>query len=105
MKLQWYLTSGKYALKARISSDNIVAVKSVVQSFVGDSGTVVEAEGELEVSATLSGESSKELNRQLLSSLRRVEKKTRLRSEWTTSETTERYFDYVLKKTITNNRK
>ncbi len=50
--------------------------------------------------AAAEGESAKELNRALLSSLRKVEKKTRIRAEWTSQEgTTERYFDYVLKKT------
>jgi hypothetical protein len=33
----------------------------------------------------------------LLSELRRVEKKTRLRAEWTSGNTTERFFDYVPK--------
>ena len=47
------------------------------------------------------GESAKELNRSLLSALRRAEKKTRLRSQWTAPDgTVERYFDYVLKKVI-----
>src|ERR1035441_72267 len=36
----------------------------------------------------------------LLSALRKVEKRTTLRAEWTCGDTTERYFDYVLKKTI-----
>jgi hypothetical protein len=46
------------------------------------------------------GASAKELNRSLLSALRRAEKRTRLRSEWTSKDgVTERYFDYVLKKT------
>ena len=49
--------------------------------------------------ATMEGASAKELNRSLLSELRRVEKKTRLRAEWTCNNTTEKYFDYVLKKT------
>jgi hypothetical protein len=51
----------------------------------------------------MKGTSAKELNRSLLSALRRVEKKTRLRAEWTSNNnTTERFFDYVLKKTIKN---
>ncbi len=47
----------------------------------------------------MEGESAKDLNRDLLSALRRVEKKTRLRSEWTAQDgTVYRFFDYVLKK-------
>jgi len=45
------------------------------------------------------GESAKDLNRTLLSALRKVEKKTTLRAEWTADGVTERYFDYVLKAT------
>jgi hypothetical protein len=40
------------------------------------------------------------LNRTFLSALRRVDKKTTLRAEWTHGDNTERFFDYVLKKTI-----
>ena len=43
------------------------------------------------------GENARELNRSLLSELRRGEKKTRLRAEWTSGNTTERFFDYVAK--------
>ena len=42
----------------------------------------------------------KELNRMLLSALKKVGKRTTLRAEWTSGDTTRRYFDYVLKKTI-----
>jgi hypothetical protein len=56
---------------------------------------------ELVIEAELAGASAKELNRSLLSALRRTEKKTRLRAQWTAPNgTIERYFDYVLKKVI-----
>jgi len=45
----------------------------------------------------LEGRSARDLNRAVLSELRRVEKRTRLRAEWTAGGVTERYFDYVLK--------
>jgi hypothetical protein len=35
----------------------------------------------------------------LLSELRKAEKKTRIRSEWTSEDTTEKFFDYSLKQT------
>ena len=55
--------------------------------------------GEFVVRSEMLGESAKDLNRALLSSLRRVERKTRLRSEWTAQDgTVYRFFDYVLKK-------
>ncbi len=52
------------------------------------------------VEAETEGASAKELNRMLLSALRRVEKRTTLRAEWASDDDTERFFDYVLKKTI-----
>ena len=48
----------------------------------------------------MEGTAAKEVNRTLLSALRRVEKRTRLRAEWTSDDgTTFRFFDYVLKRT------
>jgi hypothetical protein len=44
------------------------------------------------------GVEARELNRQLLSAMRRVEKRTRLRATWTFDGVTEKYFDYVLLK-------
>jgi hypothetical protein len=49
------------------------------------------------VVATLSGESASDLNRSLLSDLRRVERRTRLRATWTLDGINERFFDYVSK--------
>ena len=67
-------------------------------------GSVKEAEGEFIVEAEMAGDSAKELNRLTLSALRRAEKKTRLRSEWTSENgTTQKFFDYVLKKTTKTN--
>jgi hypothetical protein len=43
------------------------------------------------VEATMTGNSARDLNRQLLSTLRR----TRLRAEWTAAGVTHRFFDYV----------
>ena len=51
------------------------------------------------VRATIDGKSAREANRTLLAQLRRVERKTRLRSEWTHAGQTERFFDYVPKET------
>jgi hypothetical protein len=65
-------------------------------------GSVRKAGDEFLVEAEMEGASAKELNRTLLSALRKVEKRTMLRSEWSCGDTTERYFDYVLKKTTKN---
>ena len=88
-----------FRVVARVSSENPKAVKPVLEKVVGK-GTVKETNGEFVAEAEMDGESAKDLNRSLLSALRRAEKRTRLRSEWTSEDgTTQRFFDYVLKKT------
>ena len=87
-----------FKLLARVSSSNPHAIRPVLEGLI-KKGSVQEEKDEFIVEATMEGTSAKELNRSLLSELRRVEKKTRLRAEWTCSNTTEKYFDYVLKKT------
>jgi hypothetical protein len=94
------LTAKRFRLVAKVSSSTPSAVKPVLEKAVAP-GSVKEVKGEFMVDAQMQGESAKELNRTLLSALRRVEKKTRLRAEWTSDDgTTERFFDYVLKKTV-----
>jgi len=89
----------KFDLSARISSDNPSAIKPVLDRVIGGAGTITPTADGFEVKATLKGESAKDLNRMLLSEMRRVEKKTRIRAEWTLGNTTERFFDYVSKGT------
>lgn len=82
-----------------VSSANPKAIKPVLKGVI-TTGSVKEAKGEFVIEADMDGESAKELNRSLLSALRRVERKTRLRAEWTSDDgTTRRFFDYALKKT------
>lgn len=47
----------------------------------------------------MTGVSAQDCNRSLLSALRRVERRTRLRAEWTAGNVIERFFDYVPKGT------
>jgi len=55
--------------------------------------------GEFVVRREMEGGSAKDLNRALLVSPRRIEKRTRLRAEWTAEDgTVHKFFDYVLKK-------
>jgi hypothetical protein len=87
----------KFSLVARISTDNPTAINIALRKAVPQG--VIEETGEHEflVKAEFVGENARELNRSLLSELRRVEKRTRLRAEWTSGNTTERFFDYVPK--------
>lgn len=92
-----------FELSARIDSTNLSGIRETLENFLGEKAIIEEVrdeKGGFVVTATLRGESAKELNRSLLSSLRKVEKRTTLRAEWSAAGTTERYFDYVLKKTV-----
>ena len=89
----------KFKLSARISSDNPSAIKPVLERIIGKEGTTKPTSEGFEVNAELDGESARDLNRALLSEMRKVEKKTTIRSEWTSGNTIERFFDYVPKGT------
>lgn len=89
----------KFSLSARVNSDAPSQVKPVLQKIIGSKGTITQTDDGFEIRAELEGESAKDLNRELLSELRRVVKKTRLRSEWTGGSTVEKFFDYVSKGT------
>jgi hypothetical protein len=93
------VASKHFRVVARVSSSNLQAIKPVLEQLI-KTGHVIEAKDEFIVEAEMAGDSAKELNRCLLSALRRAEKKTRLRAEWTSDDgTTQRFFDYILKKT------
>src|SRR5208283_2303718 len=67
----------------------------------GRSVAAVEEGDVFVVEAEMEGASARELNRTFLSAVRKVEKRTTLRAEWTSdADTSESFFDYVLKKTI-----
>lgn len=85
-----------FTLMARVGTENPQAIKRALEELVSKGSITPTDEGFL-VKATMKGESARELNRTLLSALRRVERKTRLRPEWKSGGTTERFFDYVPK--------
>jgi hypothetical protein len=98
------MASKHFRVTARVSSSSPKAIRPVLEQVVAE-GSVKEEAGEYLVEAEMEGESAKDLNRSLLSALRRVEKRTRLRAEWTSDDgTTQRFFDYVLKKTTRSGR-
>jgi hypothetical protein len=86
-----------FKLSAKVSSSNPEAVEPVLRRLIGK-GSIRKENDEFIVEAEMEGISAKDLNRSLLSELRRIEKKTRLRAEWTSGHIIERFFDYVLKK-------
>ena len=84
-------------MKADVSSEALPAVEVALRQLVH--GKITRTAGGLRVEANQPEGSPRELNRQLLSALRRVERRTRWRAEWTTAGVTYRFFDYVPKGT------
>lgn len=93
------MTRRPFRLKGRISSASPAAIRPVLEAYVPPLSVVTDGDDFL-VEGVMEGTAAKEVNRTLLSALRRVEKRTRLRAEWTSDDgTTFRFFDYVLKRT------
>ena len=93
------MSEKKIELSATVSSANPSAIKPVLERIVGSNGSIKPTSNGFEVNAEFRGESARDLNRMLLSELRKAEKRTRLRSEWTCEGTTEKFFDYALRQT------
>jgi hypothetical protein len=87
-----------FVLTARVSTDSPRAIQPVLETLLLKGSVRLEG-GEFFVNATLRGDSARELNRALLTALRRAERRTRLRADWAAGGTTERFFDYVPKGT------
>ena len=86
------------SLPASVSTENPQAIKRVLEELF-EGGSVTPTEDGFQVKAKMIGESARDLNRTLLSALRKVEKKTRLRAEWAFGKEVARFFDYVPKGT------
>jgi len=89
------VTDIDFRLVAEVSSDSPSAIGPLLEQLVGRTVTAT-PEG-FHVDACMRGADARELNRFLLSALCRVERRTRLRSEWTGNGETHRFFDYVPK--------
>ncbi len=87
----------RFTVLARISSDNPPLIKPVLQKFAGGKGSVKAIDEGFEIKGEFTGESARDLNRMLLSEMRKAERRTRLRAEWTADGVTESFFDYVPK--------
>jgi hypothetical protein len=90
----------RFALEARVDTDSPEPVRRVLRDLLGEETFKAgEKPGEFIVKKEVEGESVKDLNRDLLSALRRAERKTRLRAQWTAQDgTVYKFFDYVMKK-------
>jgi hypothetical protein len=95
------MTKRHFVLVANVSTESPEAVEPVLERLFTKRCFNRLGEKEFRIEAELEGENAKELNRSLLSELRRAERRTRLRAEWKSDTGTERFFDYVLRKTRT----
>ena len=89
------MDSKKFKLLAKVNSDNLLAIKPALEQIIKNKGIIRETDQGFEVEAELEGDTAADLNRILLSKLRLAEKRTRIRAEWSTGDTTEKFFDYV----------
>ena len=85
----------RYELLAEVRSADPGAIEPALRRLVD--GEITATATGFRVSGTLTGASARDLNRALLAALRRVERRTSLRATWTSTETSERFFDYVPK--------
>ena len=95
----------KCKLSGRVSSATPSAIKPVLERMIGNNGSIKPTADGFEINAEFKGESARDLNRMLLSELRKAEKKTRIRSEWISEDTIEKFFDYSLRQTKKINQK
>jgi len=93
------VTGNRFRLVARVSTDSPERIRPILRDVFP--GAQIRGEGaEFVIETTMEGGSAKDLNRTVLSALRKVEKRTRLRAEWTREDDqVYRFFDYVLKST------
>jgi len=91
------VTDTAFHLVADVSSNSPDAIGALLRELV--EGTVTSTIDGFHVDGWMRGSDARELNRFFLSALRRVERRTRLRSEWTANGETQRFFDYVPKGT------
>ena len=92
-----------FQLQAEVRTVNQRDVLAAMLSLL-PSLSIEQTETGLKLSGRIKGKSASDLNRSLLSALRRVEQRTTLRAEWTSGRIVERFFDYVPEGTRTSAR-
>jgi hypothetical protein len=84
-----------FKLLATVNSENLDGVRAPLERFLGPNAKIERRDDGFKIEAVIAGESAWDLDRQLLSEMRWVAKKTRLWAEWTSGGETETFFDYV----------
>lgn len=90
------MVAGQFELNGEVRSQSPNRVHAALKELLPEA-RIEETELGLSVHAQVPGQSAQELNRTLLSALRKVERRTTVRAEWTSSGMVERFFDYVFK--------
>ena len=91
------MTQQRFQLVAEIISDDPAAIEPPLRQLA--QGKITETADGFHVEATMTGNIARDLSRQLLSTVRRAQRRTRLRAESTAAGVTHRFFDYVPKGT------
>ena len=86
-----FIGATRFRLVAGVSSENPAPVRPLLEQVPG--ATVTQSERRLHVAAEMTGSSARELNRSVLTALRRAERRTRMRAEWRSGNVEERFFD------------
>ena len=82
-----------FRLNGSVSSENLTAIGPLLAQLLD--GQVTPTPDGLHIDGVMEGDDARDVNRRLLSALRRVERRTRLRAEWTADGSTYRFFDYA----------
>ena len=84
----------RFLLVARIRTTEYAALQAVLTQLIPQ-GTITATEDGLRAEGEMEGTSARDLNRTLLSAMRRIDRRATLRAEWTADGMTERFFDYT----------
>jgi hypothetical protein len=87
-----------FTLVARIRTMDPAAIGAVLPTLIPQGVVTPTAEG-FRVEAALNGTHARDLNRMLLSALRRIDRRATLHAAWTSEGTTEHFFDYTARGT------
>jgi hypothetical protein len=87
-----------FTLVARIRTTDPAAIGAVLPTLIPQGVVTPTAEG-FRVEAALEGTSARDLNRMLLSALRRIDRQATMHAAWTSEGTTEHFFDYTARGT------
>ncbi len=87
-----------FTLVARIRTTDHAALGAVLANLIPQ-GVMTPTPEEFRVEAELEGTSARDLNRMLLSALRRVDRRSTLHAAWTSEGITEHFFDYTARGT------